>query len=584
MLALLTPNLALAEKNEVIYANLSAKGDVRGVYVVNKFEYDRARDVVDYGDYSYVVNLTDMSRIRQAGDEISFSAPSGAFYYQGNATTRNLPWVFNIDYRLDGVEIEADELAGKSGKVDIYISIARNDSLNSVFFDNYMLSMSVTLDGDIASNIIAEDATVANSGKDRLLTYTLLPGTEKTYAISMDARNFELSSISINGVPMGLDIGEVDTGEIKEQLEELETGISSIKKGATQINAASQKLYSGANDLYTGSVAISGGITDIKGGSTQIEQSSGLILEAVNTMSAALGQLQTQAQKLKNGGGDLVAGAKALNEGIVALDTSFSQITAASATISQGIEALRQSSGSCSDEIKLINALIEKGANNADVRTYLSKEMAAMTKIIKTLEGVNDGLDELSTKYAAFDDSLGEVSTSIGQLKTASETLLSAIETYTGSTGAISDALNSFDAGTLAEQYALFNDGVEQLDSAISTLKDSYASLHSGIQTLYSGTGELQTGAKKLNSGTGELKSETRNMDEKVDEEVDKTLSKYTGEGFEPVSFMDERNDVQLVQFVLKTEAIEITEDESYDESEEDEPATFIDRLMALFK
>ena len=93
---------ATAEKNEVVYVNLSSVGDVDGVYVVNRFDYDRPRDIVDYGEYSSVVNLTDLSSINRHGDSVEFSMPAGTFYYQGNAVTRDIPWTFKIGYKLDG--------------------------------------------------------------------------------------------------------------------------------------------------------------------------------------------------------------------------------------------------------------------------------------------------------------------------------------------------------------------------------------------------------------------------------------------------------------------------------------------------
>ena len=131
------------EKDENIYVNLNQDGSVAGIYVVNEFELKEASRIVDYGTYDEVRNLTTDSEIAISGNELSVDAPKGKFYYQGNLATKEMPWLISIQYYLDGEEIEAEDLAGKSGELKIVIGIKENTAVDNGFFDNYLVQATV---------------------------------------------------------------------------------------------------------------------------------------------------------------------------------------------------------------------------------------------------------------------------------------------------------------------------------------------------------------------------------------------------------------------------------------------------------
>src|SRR5690625_3799303 len=55
-------------KDEVIYGNLDANGKTKDMYVVNTFHVTKPGEIVDYGNYSDVRNLTNLSEIEQTAD------------------------------------------------------------------------------------------------------------------------------------------------------------------------------------------------------------------------------------------------------------------------------------------------------------------------------------------------------------------------------------------------------------------------------------------------------------------------------------------------------------------------------------
>lgn len=157
-----------SEKEEVIYVMSGADGSVNSIYAVNSFE---GGDITDYGDYDDVKLLNIDGNITQNGDEITFSAPgNGKVYYQGTLKNAELPWNISIKYFLDGKEHSAEDIAGKSGALEIKISITENEKCSSDFYENYALQCSLTLDTKLYRNIKADGATIANVGSKKQIS------------------------------------------------------------------------------------------------------------------------------------------------------------------------------------------------------------------------------------------------------------------------------------------------------------------------------------------------------------------------------------------------------------------------------
>lgn len=190
-------------KEENVYINLKDDGSVEGIYVVNEFDTGNQTTITDYGKYSSVLNLSTNEEIKVNGDMITFNTDdNGMFYYQGNMESTKIPWNIDISYYLDDKEVQASSLAGKSGKLKIAISIKDNEDMEDTFFDNYLLQMTATFNSEKCKDIVSEQATIANVGDTKQLTYTILAGGNSEFTIEADVTDFEMDPITINAVPM----------------------------------------------------------------------------------------------------------------------------------------------------------------------------------------------------------------------------------------------------------------------------------------------------------------------------------------------------------------------------------------------
>ena len=104
--------------------------------------------------------------------------------------------------------------------------------------------------------------------------------------------------------------------------------------------------------------------------------------------------------------------------------------------------------------------------------------------------------------------------------------------------------------------------GILSLDDGAVTLNDGAGTLYDGTVQLYDGVVELSDGTDSLKSGTEEFTDKTKDIDTQIDDAVDEVTDKISGSDFTPVSFTSSENkEVGLVQFAMKTNAIEIKEE-----------------------
>lgn len=117
-------------KEEVVYVNLNTDGSVKEINVVNIFDLDKDGQIVDYGRYESLRNMTTTDKIEYSGDKVTVDAKAGKLYYEGKLSQNVMPWDLSLHYYLDGKEYPAEEIAGKSGALKITMSIRKNPNFS----------------------------------------------------------------------------------------------------------------------------------------------------------------------------------------------------------------------------------------------------------------------------------------------------------------------------------------------------------------------------------------------------------------------------------------------------------------------
>ena len=489
-----------SEKEEVVYIMTNAAGNVTDIEVVNIFN---GGDIIDYGEYFAVKVLNTTDQITLNENEITLTSDADKVYYQGTMKETDIPWNISIRYFLDGEEYSAEDIAGKSGALEIRFSLSKNENCSGNFYDSYALQASFTLDTDKCQNIVSSDATVANVGSDKQLTYTILPGKGIETSIYADVTDFEMESTAINGIRLNMNF-EVDDAELMDKVDEITSAISSINDGASEVNDGTGKLY-----------------------------------DATDTLDSKVSELNSGVGTLTNGAGDLYTGLSSITE-------ENDSLTAAANTTYEGL---------CSAAETTINAQLNAYGMDS-ISLTPSTYSAVLTSLLENLNAASEYQPELQA--------------AVQQITALKEQLDNYGIFYQGLcdyTDAVSEAAT----------------GAETLKQNMDTLYDNTGILETSVEELKNVAGTLNDGTEELADGTSELADKTSDMDAQISDEIDSMISSLTGGDAEVVSFVSDKNtNVDSVQFVIKTAAIEKEETAAVVETEE-KPLTFWQKLLDLF-
>lgn len=615
-------------KEENVYINLKDDGSVEGIYVVNEFDAGNQTTITDYGKYSSVLNLSTNEEIKVNGDMITFNTDdNGMFYYQGNMESTKIPWNIDISYYLDDKEVQASSLAGKSGKLKIAISIKDNEDMEDTFFDNYLLQMTATFNSEKCKDIVSEQATIANVGDTKQLTYTILAGGNSEFTIEADVTDFEMDPITINAVPMNISIDDIDISDLKDSLIKLRDGVAKIDDGSSDLYSGSKDLSSGTKSLLDGTNSLSSGAEKLQNGSKTLKEAmdtlnsnsfsltngSKEVLNALNTINSALDSLNeasNQVQQLVEGSNEFASGMKKLAEKNNDLynkvnpilevvreklaqikDTNFKEefdsITNKEDYLNAYNDAKAKLAENPDDEalkiyIALFDHIIEI-ANKYD-KNVTSAGNQAHEKIEKEYEKIcelDDGIDaqhkaiqELNNKYKnelnPAIEKLPSLLSKLTELKTALNTLVNSYAT-------LDSGINSYTGA-----YEQIVKGYQTLYSGIGDLEKGVESLNTGTKTLYDGTVSLEDGAEELNDGTSEMRDKTKNIDTEIDDKINNMLDEFKNTDYKPESFASSENgEINAVQFVMKTKGIEINNE--VQEEVKEEHLNFFQKIIRLF-
>ena len=303
------PALASAQvtKDEIVYATYDADGGNAAYSIVNRFELGSAQQLTDYGVYQQVTNLTSTAPIHVSGDEISVQASAGVFYYEGVLSRAELPWLISVEYRLNGTPIAPANLAGRSGPVEITLRVRENTECAGDYFDHYALSITAAFDESNCTSIETKNGIVASVGNKKQVSFTVMPGSDADLTITMDAIQFAMDPISMGGVPMSMDVGSIDTAELKEQMNDLEQGAVDLDDGVNELRDGVTELSDGTDELSSGSGQVRSAMRTLRRAADSLREADGQV-------AAGIGELADAAAQLESYHAALLAGTDALTD------------------------------------------------------------------------------------------------------------------------------------------------------------------------------------------------------------------------------------------------------------------------------
>ena len=532
------------EKEEVVYANLAGDGQLLEVNVVNILYPDENGHAVDYGSYESVRNMTTTDPISYSGGAVSVDTNADKLYYEGKMTDPSLPWNISIHYFLDGEETSAQSLAGRSGALRITMKITENPDCEGEFFDAFALQTSLTLDTGKCSNITAEGATIANAGRSKQLTYTILPGQGADIVVTADVTDFEMDGISINGVPLNLslDLGDVagelgGLGELESGIAELDDGAGSILDGVGALKSGAEQLSGGIGTFASGAAELSGAAEQVTAGSTAFRSGGEQLVSGAEQLDLgikqlnmgageiqmALNALDTQSDTLKGGSAAFLAGLRQLQtalDGVVVTSQDLSALAAASGEIKSAAEQLASGAAALREALSFEAYKAAMKQNGLDVDSLKQQNAAAVGQLTssvaelktqaETMKRAGADTSSLEAQIAQFEGLIALIGANGGAIDGA--------EAYLNTLGENAEALET-GAKQLAENYAAFDTQIAglvdllgnlavnmaPLADAVTTLVTEYTTLDMGVAGYTDGLKQIAAGYAQVIDGASKL-------------------------------------------------------------------------------
>lgn len=470
------------EKTETVYSVLNSDGSISDT-IVSSWLHDE--DGIN--NIKETLNLTDVKNIKsnekpsKDGNTYTWNAKGNDVYYEGTAT-KQLPVSVKIRYELDGQEMSAKDMEGKSGHLKLMISFTNNYSevknINGksiVIHPSYLAGGMLNMSTGKFSNVKCESGKIVNDGTNEMLAFANIPGLNETLkSAGLDKVNNQLGisdDVTVEADVNDFDLGSIMVGmtneiDLASELGEIGS-VSELTDGIDQLMEADNQLIDGSKQLYDGTTQLKEQAAPLTGSSDQVRQ--------------------------------LSSGAIQLNNGVKALQTGISQYTAGASeiisTAQQGLYGISQGSGQLSYVIN--NGIEEKPSLKAIMKSMSDglDQMGAMAGKVDTvalqkaitdtntdLKHMEEYLNGTKSELQTLKTTLGLASDAISGLNTLMQkNLQPAIDAANNKINSKNEEISKTQ-GEINSYYASINEEISSIEGTIASLKEQANALPEGSE------------------------------------------------------------------------------------------------------
>ncbi|MBP5773607.1 MAG: hypothetical protein J6W35_06010 [Eubacterium sp.] len=537
------------KKTETVYIELNGDGSNKSVVVSDVLDPKGKDPIVDESFLQDIKNLKGSEKYTREDGKLTWENKGKSITYQG-MTDAKPPIEVSISYALDGKDISAKDLEGKSGELQIQYKFKNNAKTKGHDFVPFVILGGFILDNETFSNVAIDNGKVADYDESKIVLGYSVPGLDnylhKTFkdakeylnkidlpdqfTISADVKDFTMS--------MGLivatsNIGDfnikdsIDLSNIKSKIKQLQDGADALVDGANQLSDGSQKLANASPKIKNGTSDLHSGLKKIKKGAKKNHKGNKKFHKALNK---GLSDAKSGAKKLDDGAKELAKGAKSVDDGAKKVDKGAGDLDSGSKKLSNGVEqiingfekqggindgskALKNGAKDANEGVKKLIDLLQKTPSSMDqqIEDIMSQVKQASGGSITTqaqLNGLIEGINSAVKGGTALEDALAAQGLNANTYYSLLQAYYS-IKTLNNVKESMSNLISSH-----ASEIKDLSDGMDSLENGSSSLVDglnqAYLGLNSvgqGASSLEQGTGELKNGTGTLSKGTASLKS-----------------------------------------------------------------------------
>lgn len=553
------------EKTETVYSVLNSDGSISDT-IVSSWLHDE--DGIN--NIKETLNLTDVKNIKsnekpsKNGNTYTWNAKGNDVYYEGTAT-KQLPVSVKLRYELDGQEMSAKDMEGKSGHLKLTISFTNNYSevknINGksiVIHPSYLAGGMLNMSTGNFTNVKCESGKIVNDGTNEMLAFANIPGLNETLksagldkvnnqlgisddvTVEADVNNFDLGSIMVgmtNEIDLASELGEIGS-------------VSELTDGIDQLIEADDQLIDGSKQLYDGTTQLKEGIAPLSSAYPQIE-----------TLTNAFDQLHDGTTTLSTGLNQYTAGVDQLNVvskqnlyklsmGATTLNTSLNNKESKSQLnqLVQGSQALDAGIQNLNEQVNGDDSMLKPDMvkNLTEALKTTNEQVGKLGQVLNDLQDQEDAFVDLSnqiTKASENINKLGTLQTSFKEVTDGASAIITAdneqiksvddqlaairtkeINALNASIEALKNAANAVPEDDTTGAKAKIEEQINALESQKATLGDAsslsvtlkdLSQCQAGIDKIVADSKET---LEELNAVYNSSKTDIENLSTKLDE------------------------------------------------------------------
>lgn len=408
------------EKKETVYTLLDGDGTVSKTIVSSWLhDEDGLRNIQEILDLSNVENVESNVEPKVNGNLYTWNTEDTDIYYQGDCH-KKLPVNFEIKYYLDGKEITADKLQGKTGHLSIKINMKPNVS-QTVMIQNqpvtihpsFLCAAGMILDNETVKNVEGNNGRVINDGSHEAYVFASVPGLKQTldemglHTLTDKLSLVEETSIEANVENFSLDsffIGMSNEIPFENLFES-----SSVTSGIQSLMSAGDQLLNGSKALQEGIHLMNQESQPLTSAYPQIEnlaQSSVLMHEGTTSLYNALNEYTSGVEAIDKGNKQLYS----VPKGIKDAGDGTQNLHIGAQKLQSGIEQINSKISSLDPETidEISNIILNSKQQLDQMEKTIQKDSAIMTEMSNSIDLINNSMESLNQVKTEFVNAVQE--------------------------------------------------------------------------------------------------------------------------------------------------------------------------------
>ena len=503
-------------KEETVYVNADATGNSDEVTVSDwlKNSGSVSGNLTDESILKEIKNVKGDETFTENGDQLTWNTAGEDIYYQGT-TDKELPVSVKLTYFLDGKEVKADELKGKSGHLKIQVQYTNNekktvtvDGKEEEVYTPFVMMTGMILPNETFSNVTIDNGKVISDGSRNIVVGFGMPGLKdsldmdeettkeaedkgvtipENFEMEADVTDFTMSStftVALTDLLDDMDMDNIiDVDSLKDSLNELEdaalelvSGSGTLADGASTLADGVSSYTAGADELNAGIQKYLGSNGELNGSVTEYVNGVGKVVKGVKDYTSGTNALANGVTSYVAGEQKIAAGAAQLSQ----LSKGLEQVQTAVDTLSKAADG----KGEATDD--LVIAANQLAAGTKQLQAVLGSEevTALLTQVNGMVTTGNELISATESLSASLQTGIATPVANIAAALTGMETQLNAINTQLGT-------LQSDCETAVADVNAKitdYNTKVDAAQAAANTSKTQIANAISALQVQLNAT------------------------------------------------------------------------------------------------